>query len=62
MSSETHLIDTNKIKNPIYTIRFIIIDDKEMYYTGASLKALGKKISALSKFERESLNILGKLK
>ncbi|MBC8214914.1 MAG: ORF6N domain-containing protein [Candidatus Marinimicrobia bacterium] len=42
--------------------RFIIIDGKEIYHSGASLKDLGKKISAFSKFNKENLNLLGKLK
>ena len=31
--------------------RFIIIDDKELYHLGASLKDLGKKVFAISKIE-----------
>lgn len=42
--------------------RFIIIDEKVMYHSGASLKDLGKKISAFSKFDQDSLNLLGKIK
>jgi len=42
--------------------RFIIIDEKEIYHYGASLKDLGKKISAFSRFEKDSLKLLGKLK
>ncbi len=42
--------------------RFIIIDGKEIYHSGASLKDLGKKISAFSKFNKENLNLLEKLK
>lgn len=53
-------LDCGELKN-IHD-RFIIIDGKEMYHSGASLKDLGKKISALSKFEKESLKILEKLK
>jgi len=53
-------LDCEELKN-IHD-RFIIIDEKEMYHSGASLKDLGKKISALSKFEKESLKMLGKLK
>ena len=41
--------------------RFLIIDDKELYHLGASLKDLGKKWFAFSKLDQESLNILGKL-
>ncbi|MDX9757319.1 MAG: ORF6N domain-containing protein [Sulfurimonas sp.] len=42
--------------------RFMIIDNKEMYHIGASLKDLGKKWFAFSKFEMEALEILGRLK
>jgi len=42
--------------------RFLIIDQKEMYHIGASLKDLGKKWFAFSKFEMEALEILGRLK
>ena len=31
--------------------RFIVIDDKELYHCGASLKDLGKKCFAISKIE-----------
>ena len=41
--------------------RFLIIDKKEIYHLGASLKDLGKKWFAFSKFEIENLKILGKL-
>ena len=41
--------------------RFLIIDDKEVYHLGASLKDLGKKWFAFSKFDKEALTILGKL-
>ncbi len=42
--------------------RFMIIDEKEMYHIGASLKDLGKKWFAFSKFEMDALEILGRLK
>ena len=42
--------------------RFIIIDEKEIYHSGASFKDLGKKISAFSKLEKESIKLLGKIK
>ncbi len=42
--------------------RFFIIDQKEIYHIGASLKDLGKKWFAFSKFEMGSLEILGRLK
>jgi len=41
--------------------RFLIIDDKEVYHIGASLKDLGKKWFAFSKMSSESLSILEKL-
>ena len=42
--------------------RFLIIDKKELFHMGASLKDLGKKWFAFSKFEMKSLEILEKLK
>ena len=42
--------------------RFMIIDNKEVYHIGASLKDLGKKWFAFSKFEMEALEILERLK
>ena len=42
--------------------RFMIIDNKELYHIGASLKDLGKKWFAFSKFEMGALEILGRLK
>ena len=42
--------------------RFFIIDQKEIYHIGASLKDLGKKWFAFSKFEIEALEILNRLK
>ncbi|MBC8175538.1 MAG: ORF6N domain-containing protein [Candidatus Marinimicrobia bacterium] len=42
--------------------RFIIIDEKEIYHSGASLKDLGKKISAFTKFDKDGLELLEKLK
>jgi len=41
--------------------RFLIIDKKEIYHLGASLKDLGKKWFAFSKFEIESFDILKRL-
>ena len=41
--------------------RFLIIDEKEIYHIGASLKDLGKKWFAFSKFDIEALEILRKL-
>lgn len=42
--------------------RFMIIDNKEVYHIGASLKDLGNKWFAFSKFEMGALEILGRLK
>lgn len=42
--------------------RFLILDENEIYHIGASLKDLGKKWFAFSKFEMGALEILGKLK
>jgi hypothetical protein len=40
--------------------RFLIVDD-ELYHFGASLKDLGKKWFAFSKFDKESLKVLERL-
>jgi hypothetical protein len=42
--------------------RFLIIDGKEVYHLGASLKDLGKKWFAFSKMEMEGLALLEKLR
>ena len=41
--------------------RFLILDDKDIYHIGASLKDLGKKWFAFSKLEIDALEILIKL-
>jgi hypothetical protein len=41
--------------------RFIIIDGKDVYHFGASLKDLGKKWFAFSKFNKEVIQILDRL-
>ena len=41
--------------------RFLIIDDK-VYHFGASLKDLGKKWFAFSRFDKEAVKLLNKLK
>ena len=41
--------------------RFLIIDEKEIYHIGASLKDLGKKWFAFSKFDKDALKLLNKL-
>lgn len=42
--------------------RFIIIDDQDVYPLGASLKDLGKKWFAFSKFDKTALQLLEKLR
>jgi len=42
--------------------RFLIIDECEIYHIGASLKDLGKKWFAFSKFEIGAIEMLGRLK
>lgn len=42
--------------------RFLIIDEKEVYHFGASLKDLGKKWFAVSKMDISSVKVLDKLK
>lgn len=42
--------------------RFLIVDEKEVYHFGASLKDLGKKWFAVSKLDINSFELLGKLK
>lgn len=42
--------------------RFLILDEKELYHIGASLKDLGKKWFAFSKINSETLNVLSNLK
>jgi hypothetical protein len=41
--------------------RFLILDKKEVYHIGASLKDLGKKWFAFSKMDRESVGVLERL-
>jgi len=41
--------------------RFLIIDNKEVYHFGASLKDLGKRWFAFSKFDKEAFKLLDKL-
>ncbi len=42
--------------------RFLIIDEKIVYHFGASLKDLGKKWFAFSRLDKESVNIMNKIK
>jgi flagellar motor switch protein FliG len=41
--------------------RFLILDDKTIYHFGASLKDLGKKWFAFSRFDKEAVAVLGRL-
>jgi len=41
--------------------RFIIIDDKDVYHFGASLKDLGKKWFAFSKLDKTALDLLNRI-
>jgi hypothetical protein len=41
--------------------RFLIIDEKEVYHLGASLKDLGKKWFAFSKLDKSSVSILNSI-
>ena len=41
--------------------RFMIIDENEVYHIGASLKDLGKKWFAFSRFDRKALEIFENL-
>lgn len=41
--------------------RFLILDEEEIYHIGASLKDLGKKWFAFSKFEKGSIEMLNRL-
>ncbi len=42
--------------------RFLIIDEKEVYHFGASLKDLGKKWFAVSKMDISSVKVLDRVK
>ncbi|OHE20850.1 MAG: DNA-binding protein, partial [Sulfurimonas sp. RIFOXYD2_FULL_37_8] len=59
-SSQYKNIELQEFKNA--HDRFMILDNKEVYHIGASLKDLGKKWFAFSKFEMEALEILGRLR
>ncbi|PRM99450.1 RhuM family protein [Aliarcobacter cryaerophilus] len=62
---EKHNAQYPKIEIEIFDLshdRFLIIDEKDIYHFGASLKDLGKKWFAVSKMDINSFEILGKLK
>lgn len=42
--------------------RFLILDQKEVYHIGASLKDLGKRWFAFSKMETDSITVLKSIK
>ena len=42
--------------------RFLIINEKEVYHIGASLKDLGKKWFGFSKMDSESFEVMGRLR
>lgn len=61
---EKHNAQYPKIEIEIFDLshdRFLIIDEKEIYHFGASLKDLGKKWFAVSKMDVNSFEILEKL-
>ncbi|WWW11942.1 RhuM family protein [Arcobacter cryaerophilus gv. pseudocryaerophilus] len=61
---EKHNAQYPKIDIEIFDLshdRFLIIDEKEIYHFGASLKDLGKKWFAVSKMDINSFEILEKL-
>ena len=62
---EKHNAQYPKIDIEIFDLshdRFLIIDEKDIYHFGASLKDLGKKWFAVSKMDISSFELLGKLK
>jgi hypothetical protein len=69
--SDKLALDIQKFSSQYFTIeakvftlahdRFIIIDDKDVYHFGASLKDLGKKWFAFSKLEKSDMKLLSKL-
>ena len=62
---EKHNAQYPKIDIKIFDLshdRFLIIDEKDIYHFGASLKDLGKKWFAVSRMDINSFEILGKLK
>lgn len=58
-NSQYSLIEIKELKEA--HDRFLILDEKNIYHIGASLKDLGKKWFAFSKFETGAIDILGKL-
>ncbi|MCW9094685.1 MAG: ORF6N domain-containing protein [Ignavibacteriaceae bacterium] len=58
-NAQYHPVEVKEFKNS--HDRFMIIDEEDVYHFGASLKDLGKKWFAFSKFEKKALQILDKL-
>lgn len=64
-NTELNKLDINKFNQQYPTLklattnrfhdRFMVVDDKELYHIGASLKDLGKKCFAISKVENEAM-------
>ena len=62
MTQETAGIPVKIKELTISHDRFIIIDKKEVYHIGVSIKDLGKRWFAFSRMNESSLNLLEKLK
>jgi hypothetical protein len=58
-NSQYNNIEIKKFENS--HDRFLIIDEKEVYHIGASLKDLGKKWFGFSKMDKESFTLLNNL-
>ena len=64
-NTELNKLDINKFNQQYPTLklattnrfhdRFMVVDDKELYHIGASLKDLGKKCFAISKVENQEM-------
>lgn len=50
-------METNKKSDQSHD-RFLIVDDKDVYHFDASIKDLGKKWFAVSRFDKKDLNLL----
>ncbi len=59
-NKQYHNIELKSIKK--VHDRFLLIDDKELYHIGASLKDLGSKTFAFSKIDSDSFEFLKKLR
>lgn len=70
-TAKAHSLDIKKFNEQYPTLevkefsfshdRFLIIDGKDVYHFGASLKDLGKKWFAFSKFDKNAIELLRKL-